>query len=544
MSQLNHEHPLKSEAPSPEDGVSTSQLASPTQDELLPSTTDYSSLVSALMAHKIKTDIESLPNETLCELFKFHYDQSIASFRSELIDFNGLEWWNLMFVSSRWREIIIDTPYFWQEIWTHWHPEIIALCETRSKGHPLTIRRLDRDALHHLLRRDSRGTATAGLLPAHISRLQSLHMEWIVPPVEPRQNLNQFVSRIMGDAIVFPELTQVLLGSYEHRFRPLMEVNAPKLKFLTMQGILLNPTSYPSLANVTFLRIHDHDLSDHRIIPIVEACPRLEFCDIRSDYRDGVMLRIPDPDIEPPPQVPLSALQDLQISGCPGMLVGMILDHFEIPATANIRLVIPPEHPSDSPRQILTPRVSFYDNLHILSGHTFTLSRSTERGSLSLKLGKIYSARSTRLLQVFSFFAVPTSGIHLSSISIVNLPGDQLPQTAEIWTVFCSLPNLEVLRLVECIDINNFLMAFKYDTTTILCPRLRGLDLQDSYYERRSLLECLKERQKLEAVTSIEWIRVVEGFFGGELLSELSSYVGVLIEEPPMTGRKTHQKNW
>ncbi|KZS96664.1 hypothetical protein SISNIDRAFT_482463 [Sistotremastrum niveocremeum HHB9708] len=142
----------------------------------------------------------------------------------------------------------------------------------------------------------------------------------------------------------------------------------------------------------------------------------------------------------------------------------------------------------------------------------------------------------TSLITCFAYVSLPSSRAittYLTSITIIGLPADPLPTTFDIWSTFSHLPNLEKISLLKCrvtIMINNFFLAFKYEPATVLCPRLKGLDLQDSYYDRQVLRDFLRERREEDGVANIEWIRVVEGFFSEEMLEELRGYVKVFVD--------------
>lgn len=313
-----------------------------------------------------------------------------------------------------------------------------------------------------------------------------------------------------------------------------MKLNAPKLKVLTLRELVVDLTSYPNLANLTHLNLIIPDLTVEDIVSLLEACPQLESCDIRTGTVETPVL-LPEGQ---PHRVPLRALEYLNISGLYWPSLARLLDRLEICQTANINLKIEPgerhdPHPLDVFRRIITPLISSYDSLEI-SGRAIKLIRSTERGSLNFEPDNSKYSVFAHFSVKLTYFSLPNVGIHLSSISVANIAPHQLPNIVDIWSAFSGLPNIEVLCLRECKNINNFLKAFQYDATAVVCPRLRRVDLHDCYYEREVLLEFVQDRHTKDSLASIEWLRVVTGHFPQAELLELRAYVENLVEEPPM----------
>ncbi|KZS96655.1 hypothetical protein SISNIDRAFT_547437 [Sistotremastrum niveocremeum HHB9708] len=487
------------------------------------------------MTLSTRTNIASLPTEILLEIFKFYVSKGMMK---------DLQWWCILRVCSRWRQVILDTPYLWQEIRTHWHPEIVKLFEMRSRSHPLTIQRsafpgVSFGGPSH----DFEGTTTARLVAAHMSRIQDLQLGWVADDVDNRENMYEVMRRCVEDAN-FPNLTRVFLGSHSHYLvTRSIKLNAPSLKVLKLYGLVPDSTSYPNFANVTVLRLQTLDLAVEDIIALVEACPQLEYCDIQT-YVSASRHVLPELQPLPSSRVPLRALKDLNISHLHWMSLLRLLDCLEIYPTANIRLQIPPvglraDNIEDVLLRIVTPLILSYDGLEI-SSHETTLKRSTERGFLNFNIPDEKDASYlafSRFPRSLSYFSLPTIGVHLSSISIAKISGHWIPEIGDIWSAFSGFPNLEVLSLRECDDINNFLLAFTYDATAVICPRLRRLDLHDSYCERLILLDFVKERHTKDSLASIEWARVVAGLFPEEELSELRACVEILVEEPRKESR-------
>ncbi|KZS96660.1 hypothetical protein SISNIDRAFT_463433 [Sistotremastrum niveocremeum HHB9708] len=498
-------------------GVYTSQIRNTGLPLKIESNINCSSVIinPIPMMPSIRTDIASLPTEILLHIFKLYYRDFWDEFPKGTV--KDLQWWLILGVCSRWRQIVIGTPYFWQKLWTHWHPEIINLFEIRSKSYPLTIQR---SALGGLLfdypNYDSKGAAAARLLKAHTSRIRTLELEWMDYGVDTRDSIYEFTRRSVAD-VTFPEVTQVFLSSCNHRRTTRsMKLNTPRLKVLILHELVLNSTSYPNLANLTYLRLKTCSLAAEDIVPLLEACPRLEYCDIRTGYAETPHIP-PEPRLLSTYRVPMRVLEDLNISGLPWMFLARTLDRLEICPTANMKLQIslegmPENHPRDALSRIVSPLISSYNSLEI-SRYAVTLKRSTKRGSLNLNPDDMYYLRCARPLEPLSYFSLPTIGIHLSSISIANIRPHHVPDVVDIWSAFLGFPNIEALSLRECKDINNFLLAFQHDATTVLCPRLRRLDLQGSYYEIQVLIKFVKERHPKDSIASIEWLHVVAGLF-------------------------------
>ncbi|KZS96666.1 hypothetical protein SISNIDRAFT_282398 [Sistotremastrum niveocremeum HHB9708] len=341
------------------------------------------------MMPKFRTDIASLPIEMLLHILKLYYLYFWDDPPNGTV--KDLQWWLILNVCSTWRQLVLDTPFFWQKIWSHWHPEIVNLLEMRSKPYSLTIRRSplggpgfgDQNY-------DVEGNATARLLTTHMDRIRSLDIEWLetlwLADVNTHEKMYNLISRCVADA-AFPKLTEVFLGSCTYyRAKRSMKLNAPKLKFLILQELVLDSTSYPYLANLTSLRLRTANLTAEDIIPLVEACPRLEYCNIRTEQKTTHHV-LPEPQPLPTHRVPLRALEYLNISGLQWLSLARTLDHLEICPTANINLKLPPaerhgDHPQDVFRETITPFIPSYDSLEI-SGHAIMLRNSARPGSLA-----------------------------------------------------------------------------------------------------------------------------------------------------------------
>ncbi|KZT42353.1 hypothetical protein SISSUDRAFT_81198 [Sistotremastrum suecicum HHB10207 ss-3] len=367
-------------------GVYISQIQNTSLPLTIESNTDCSSdVINPIpMMPMIRTDIASLPTEILLHIFKLYYLHYSDAFPKGTV--KDLQCWPILGVCSRWRQIVIGTPYFWQRLWTHWHPEIITLFEVRSKSYPLTIQRSSSGGfLLEFPSCDSEGNAVAArLIAAHSSRIRTLRLEWMDWYPETHETKYEFMRRCLADA-TFPELTQVLLRSVNHYMAMRsMKLNAPKLEVLTLRNLVLDSTSYPHLANLTHLTHIASDLTVQDIVSLLEACPQLESCDIRTRTLETPLL-LP----EQPHRVPLRALEYINISGLYWPSLARLLDRLEICQTANINLEIEPgerhdPHPLDVFRRIITPLISSYDSLEI-SGRGIKLIRSTERGSLNFE---------------------------------------------------------------------------------------------------------------------------------------------------------------
>lgn len=453
---------------------------------------------------------------------------------------------------SRWCRVISNNPVFWQEIWTTWPPKIVELYETRSKNQPLRILKFRNSQCRH----DNEGSTTARLLALNKSRIHTAHIEWTPYVHNEWMDLSRFMEWAVGDDLL-PQLTQLHLNSSFDAVVRLQRLNAPILKSLMLTRVVLDPPVLPSLAHVTTLRSEDAELVAEDVIGLLGACPRLEFCNIRFEHNEDLYHDLPvlRPDLDalsptlsglrPRERVPLSALQDLTLDGLHWKCMAKVLDHFDIPRTSKIRLVplliLPDDKSWDALSAVVAPRirVSLYDSIEVCtSTRIITLYNSSNPGSLTFEIEDQHMyTHVTPLITCFACLSSPSSSsitLHLSSISIIGLPANHLPTIFDIWSAFSHLPNLETISLLKCKDtINNFLSAFKYDPTTVLCSRLKGLDLQESYYDRQVLSDFLRERREEDGAANIEWIRVVEGLFSEEILEELRGYVTVLVDRVP-----------
>ncbi|KZS96654.1 hypothetical protein SISNIDRAFT_450364, partial [Sistotremastrum niveocremeum HHB9708] len=494
------------------------------------------------VAYSIKTGIESCPNEILCEILELYQAESLTDARDGMAD--AFDW------CSKWRRVIVNNPVFWQEIWTTWPPKIVELYETRSKNGPLRLFKF-RDSKYHY---DIEGNTTARLLALHRERIHTFYVEWRTYAHTGWEDLSKFMERAVGDNL-FPRLTQLhLVSSYESVVR-LKRLNAPMLRSIVLIGVILNPSTFPSLAHLTTLHSEHSKLTAEDLIALLEACPRIESCGIKfahvnDPYRDPDSPTDSDPDprsvLLPRVRISLGALQDLTIDGMHWSCMAKVLNHFDIPSAAKTELVplirAGEDKPSETLSAVVPSRDSLYNSIEVSSPtREITFYNSSTPGSFTFKISdKIQyhlslCADITALTTSLTYLSLPSSiGIHLSSISIVGIPPVCIPRTVDIWAAFSSLPNIEKLSLLECRDTNDFFLAFKFDTETMPCPRLMGLDLRNSYFEGEVLLEFLRDRQEEDEVANIEWIRLVEGFFGEEILEEmlpeLRSYVTVTVE--------------
>ncbi|KZS96661.1 hypothetical protein SISNIDRAFT_533379 [Sistotremastrum niveocremeum HHB9708] len=343
-----------------------------------------------------KTGIGFCPNEILCEIFELYQAEYLIDARDGVADAFG--WWAILHVCSGWRRVIIDNPAFWQEIWATWSPKIVELYETRSRNQPLRILRFRKSKYRY----DIEGDITARLLATNISRIHTAHIEWTTDDhTHYWESLSQFMERAVGDAL-FPQLTQLrLVSSPSHgSVVRLKRLNAPILKSLMLNRVILNPTVFPSLAHVTTLQSEESELVAADVIDLLGACPRLESCNIRFEhneelYDDLPVLR-PDldalspGDLRPRVRVPLSAMQNLALDGLHWTCMAKVLNHFDIPRTSKIKLVplfiIPDDKSWDALSAVVAPRISLYDSIKVSTPtRRVTLYNSSNSGSLSFE---------------------------------------------------------------------------------------------------------------------------------------------------------------
>ncbi|KZS91390.1 hypothetical protein SISNIDRAFT_487378 [Sistotremastrum niveocremeum HHB9708] len=474
-------------------------------------------------AQNLQIPIHTLPDEILLQILSITVDLIEGEPPSNQLEI--FNWRYLTSVCSRWREIMIDTASFWTTICIDWPPSLLNLFDARTKHAPLNI--ITKRAI---ISESSTGETARRLIITNSSRIRHLSVTCWVPTFDNSGSVASFMGQEIGD-ILFPQLTHAKftdcgrISTLTHR--PIFRLNAPRLRELKLDGVILQPTHLANMIHLTTLTVRDVSLGAREITLALESCPHLEYFEI-----ENYVLPSPSRSSLDSHPISLPRMKQLIIRNVNWDDIISIVQRAKAPSSTHISLGISNgdvgNRSGDFEAKIaglLRPRLQFYDRAELGVGYLRLYSHAETANSIVIQFWDWTADPDTSALLLSYFSEARTE--HFTTVRMYGTHRNELPNTNSLFSTFSKWQNLSYLSMVLCGQLSNFFAAFRTDV--ILCPRLRRLDITHSRFYPLELMEFLQDRQS--RAIRIEYL-TIDTRGEDEMEYKYEEYVGKLIEIP------------
>lgn len=364
----------------------------------------------------------------------------------------------LSHVCNLWRNIALATPSLWTSI-DRFHDDYDFA--TLSQNHPirLILQAYPQPALPF-----------PAWLQKCSGRICSIMAEC---PVDIIHKLLQHVGRF------FPNLESLELRAVDDEYGGLEELDAPKLKRLILDRVLLS--SFSTISNLTHLTLHglipQHACPSGRdIIDLLRRCPQLEaLClyelDLSITSADDVSIGVP--------KIVLTALETIRMHGLSMATAGYICSRIQVPNCAPLFTKCDAAPSGDDGFWM---EVDLHRGGHIALG----VSSASPYYSVSTFPYDLLQVRPGFLRKGVDFAA---SAFDLSTVASLKLmvpptfSANDKPAVADWHTLFSRMPSLSSMAIsMPRAWIETFICALCDGEDALVCPALSGLSIVDVNY--------------------------------------------------------------
>ncbi|KZS91400.1 hypothetical protein SISNIDRAFT_487386 [Sistotremastrum niveocremeum HHB9708] len=402
---------------------------------IAPDETDSTLSLLSRRKHNLEVPFGRLPDDVLREIACHYVDLWRGMERLS----KSFDWRNILAVNCRLRSVLIETPILWTTIGLDWLPEIRDLFHSRAKGFPLHIRTDE-----YVGPKEHQRQSAGDFICQNIDVISSLVVSWhpAIETDDPVMLLRQLFSERIGNT-PFPQLKH---ASFFHEvddvvmtFGTTITIHAPQLESLVLDTMVLNPTTLSPFPRLTSIKIREVMTCADEVIPLLAACPALQFCSIDTDadgaceFIDVKRWRNKIPKIT---TLELPALKALSIEALDWREVNRIFRILQHSPKANMTFQITGEGEDDNIAHVI-PRLFKHQITHynqIFMAHTWCKSKyglcSTEGGSIALGFEQFETSGEERdpfdllFSALSSGFANNISCLHLHNANLNEFEGD------------------------------------------------------------------------------------------------------------------------